>query len=104
MAALLVWAVVPFAPGVIGVNLNIGIFYVLAISSASVIMLLLAGWGSNNKYALLGAFRAVAQMVSYEVPMILALLIPIILARTMATVGIIDAQTIRSFSLRPSRP
>jgi len=94
IAALLVWAVMPFAPGVIGVDLNIGVFYVMAISSASVIVLLLAGWGSNNKYALLGAFRAVAQMVSYEVPMILALLVPIILARTMSTEGIIAAQTL----------
>ena len=58
------------------------------------IVLLLAGWGSNNKYALLGAFRAVAQMVSYEVPMILALLVPIILARTMSTEGIVAAQSI----------
>lgn len=94
MAALLVWAVMPFAPGVIGTDLNIGVFYVMAISSASVIVLLLAGWGSNNKYALLGAFRAVAQMVSYEVPMILALLVPIILARTMSTDGIVAAQSI----------
>jgi len=94
MAALLVWAVMPFAPGLIGVDLNVGIFYILAISSVSVVTVLLAGWGSNNKYALLGAFRAVAQLVSYEVPMILALLIPIILARTMSTVGIIEAQTI----------
>lgn len=94
IAALLVWAVMPFAPGVIGVNLNVGIFYIIAISSASVMVLLLAGWGSNNKYALLGAFRAVAQMVSYEVPMILALLVPIILARTMSTQGIIEAQSI----------
>lgn len=94
MAALLVWAVMPFAPGVIGVDLNIGVFYVIAISSASVMVLLLAGWGSNNKYALMGAFRAVAQMVSYEVPMILALLVPVILARTMSTEGIIGAQTL----------
>lgn len=94
MAAVLMWAVMPFAPGVIGADLNIGVFYFLAISSASVMTLLLAGWGSNNKYALLGAFRAVAQLVSYEVPMILALLVPIILARTMSTVGIIDAQAI----------
>lgn len=94
IAALLVWAVMPFAPGVIGVDLNIGIFYIMAISSASTVVLLLAGWGSNNKYALMGAFRAVAQMVSYEVPMLLALLVPIILARTMSTVGIIDAQSI----------
>lgn len=94
IASLLVWAVIPFAPGVIGVDLNIGIFYFMAISSASVMVFLLAGWGSNNKYALLGAFRAVAQMVSYEVPMLLALLVPIILARTMSTVGIVEAQSI----------
>jgi len=66
----------------------------LAISSISVVTFLLAGWGSNNKYALLGAFRAVAQMVSYEVPMIIALLIPILLARSMSTVDIVEAQGI----------
>jgi NADH-quinone oxidoreductase subunit H len=94
MAAVLMWAIMPFAPGVIGTDLNVGVFYFLAISSVSVMTLLLAGWGSNNKYALLGAFRAVAQLVSYEVPMILALIVPIILARTMSTVGIIEAQDI----------
>jgi len=94
IAALLIWAVMPFAPGVIGVDLDIGVFYVLAISSASVVALLLAGWGSNNKYALLGAFRAVAQLVSYEVPMILSLLVPILLARSMSTVDIVEAQTV----------
>lgn len=94
MAALLMWAVMPFAPGVIGVDLNVGIFYVLAVSSVSVVSLLLAGWGSNNKYALLGAFRSVAQLVSYEVPMILSLLVPILLARTMSTVGIVEAQSL----------
>jgi NADH-quinone oxidoreductase subunit H len=86
--------VVPFAPGVIGTDLNVGVFYILAVSSASVVCILLAGWGSNNKYALLGAFRAVAQLVSYEVPMVLALLIPILLARTMAMQGIVEAQTV----------
>ncbi|MFO7540710.1 MAG: NADH-quinone oxidoreductase subunit NuoH [Chloroflexota bacterium] len=94
MASLLLWAVMPFAPGIIGVDLNIGVFYVLSISSVSVVSLLLAGWGSNNKYALLGAFRSVAQLVSYEIPMILSLLVPILLARTMSTEGIIAAQTI----------
>lgn len=94
IASLLMWAVLPFAPGVLGVDLNIGLFYVLAVSSISVVSLLLAGWGSNNKYALLGAFRAVAQLVSYEVPMILSLLIPILLAKSMSTIAIVDAQTI----------
>lgn len=92
MASLIVWAVMPFAPGVIGVDLNIGVFFILAITSISVVTLLLAGWGSNNKYALLGAFRAVAQLVSYEVPMMLSLLIPILVARSMSTVSIVEAQ------------
>ncbi len=94
LTSLLLFAVVPFAPGVIGVDLSVGLFYALAISSISVVALLLAGWGSNNKYALLGAFRAVAQLVSYEVPMILALLVPVLLARTLSTVGIVQAQSI----------
>ncbi len=94
VTSALLFAVLPFAPGVIGVDLNVGIFYVLAISSVSVVAILLAGWGSNNKYALLGAFRAVAQLVSYEVPMILSLLVPIILARSLSTMDIVEAQTI----------
>ena len=94
MAALLLWAVLPFAPGVIGVNLNIGLFFVLAVSSASVVPVLLAGWGSNNKYALLGAFRAVAQLVSYEVPMVLALIVPILLARSMYMQDLVMAQVV----------
>ncbi|MCL4867420.1 MAG: NADH-quinone oxidoreductase subunit NuoH [Anaerolineae bacterium] len=101
MTALLMWAVIPFAPGVIGSDLNIGLFYILAVSSASVVCLLLAGWGSNNKYALLGAFRAVAQMVSYEVPMVLSLLVPLILARSMQMGEIIAAQTIPFLILAP---
>lgn len=101
MAALLVWAVLPFAPGMIGVDLNVGMFYILAVSSVSVVTVLLAGWGSNNKYALLGGFRAVAQLVSYEVPMILAILVPIILARTMSTVGIIEAQVVPYLFMAP---
>ena len=94
MAALLLWAVLPFAPGVIGVDLNIGLFYILAVSSASVVTLLLAGWGSNNKYALLGAFRAVAQLVSYEVPMVLSLIVPILLAHSMYMQDLVVAQTV----------
>ena len=101
VSALLMWAVMPFAPGVIGVDLNIGLFYVLSISSVSVVSLLLAGWGSNNKYALLGAFRSVAQLVSYEVPMILSLIVPILLARSMSTESIIAAQSIPFLLVAP---
>ena len=101
MTSLLLFAVLPFAPGLIGVDLNVGVFYVLSISSVSVVALLLAGWGSNNKYALLGAFRSVAQLVSYEVPMILSILVPILLARSMSTVGLVEAQPIPFFFYAP---
>ena len=101
VTSALLFAVLPFAPGVIGVDLNVGIFYILSISSVSVVALLLAGWGSNNKYALLGAFRAVAQLVSYEVPMILSLLVPIILAQSMSTVSLVEAQNIPFFIFAP---
>ena len=94
ISALMMWAVIPFAPGAIGTDINVALFYVLAISSVSVVSLLLAGWGSNNKYALLGAFRAVAQLVSYEVPMVMALIIPVLLAGTMSTQGIVQDQSI----------
>jgi NADH-quinone oxidoreductase subunit H len=94
MTSVLLFAVVPLAPAIIGVDLNIAVFYILAISSVSVVAIMLAGWGSNNKYALLGAFRAVAMLVSYEVPMILSLLIPILLARSMSTIGLVEAQNI----------
>lgn len=94
ISALIMWAIVPFSSTLIGSDLNIGLFYFLAVSSASVVVILLAGWGSNNKYALLGAFRAVAQLVSYEVPMVISLLVPILLARSMSTMGIVEAQTI----------
>ncbi|MCA9944582.1 MAG: NADH-quinone oxidoreductase subunit NuoH [Anaerolineales bacterium] len=101
VTSALLFAVLPFAPGVIGVDLNVGLFYILSISSISVVAILLAGWGSNNKYALLGAFRAVAQLVSYEVPMILSLLVPIILARSLSTVALVEAQTIPFFVFAP---
>jgi len=94
IAALMMWAVIPFGPGAVGTDINSAVFYVLAISSVSVVSLLLAGWGSNNKYALLGAFRAVAQLVSYEVPMVMALIIPVLLAGTMSTQGIVQAQSV----------
>lgn len=92
ITALLMWAVMPFSSALVGVDLNIGLFYVLSISSVSVVCILLAGWGSNNKYALLGAFRSVAQLVSYEVPMVLSLLVPIVLARSMSMNSIAEAQ------------
>ena len=86
-------AIVPFAPGVVGTNLDIGAFFYIAIGSGSTIAILMAGWGSNNKYSLLGAFRTVAQLVGYEVPMLLNVLPVIMLTGSMSLVDIIQKQT-----------
>ena len=92
-AVLLLWAVVPFAPTVIGADINVAVLYVVAIGSIGTLSIIMAGWASNNKYALLGAFRTVAQMIAYEVPMIIALLVPVLLARSMGMQTIVAAQS-----------
>ncbi len=92
--ALVTYAVFPLAPGVVGTDLNIGVFFVIAVGSASTIAILMAGWGSNNKYSLLGAFRTVAQLVGYEVPMLLNVLPVIMLAGSMSLVDIVERQTL----------
>lgn len=87
-----IWAVIPMAPGVVGTDLEVGVLYIVAIGAIGTLGIMMAGWSSNNKYALIGAFRSVAQLVSYEVPMVLVLLVPVILASSMSLVGIVDAQ------------
>jgi NADH-quinone oxidoreductase subunit H len=89
---LLLWAVIPIAPTIVGSDINVGVLYVVAIGALSTLGIIMAGWASNNKYALVGAFRTVAQMVSYEVPMVIALLIPVILAGSMGINAIVGAQ------------
>jgi NADH-quinone oxidoreductase subunit H len=76
-------AVIPFANGLIGVDLNIGVLYLVALGSVGIMSALMAGWSSNNKYALLAGFRVVAQLLSYEIPMVLAMLAPVLLVGTM---------------------
>jgi NADH-quinone oxidoreductase subunit H len=100
-AVLLVWAVVPLAPTYLGSDINVGVLYVLGVGSIGMLGIILAGWSSNNKYALLGAFRAVSQMVSYEVPMALALLIPVLMARSMGMSEIVNAQGVWFVVLTP---
>jgi NADH-quinone oxidoreductase subunit H len=90
---LLLWAVIPLTPNVVGSNMNVALLYIIAIGAISTLGIIMAGWASNNKYALLGAFRTVAQMVSYEVPMVIALLVPVIVARSMNIQEIAKAQT-----------
>ena len=100
-AVLLIWAVVPFSHEWIGSDVNVGALYFVAAGSFATLAILLAGWGSNNKYALLGAFRAIAALVSYEIPMVLSLLIPVLLAGTMSMQGIVMNQTIWYIFLVP---
>jgi NADH-quinone oxidoreductase subunit H len=92
VSVLLMWTVIPFAEGWIGTDLNVGVLYLVAVGSFGIVATLIAGWSSNNKFALLGAFRTVAQLVSYEVPMVLSLLIPVLLARDMGLGSIVTAQ------------
>lgn len=89
---LLVWAVLPISATITGAYLNVGLLYIVAIGAISTLGIIMAGWASNNKYALLGAFRTVAQMVSYEVPMVIAMLVPVMLARSMGMTDIVEAQ------------
>ncbi|HVS80303.1 MAG TPA: NADH-quinone oxidoreductase subunit NuoH [Pyrinomonadaceae bacterium] len=93
VAAFIVMAVVPFGPdwGVI-TDVNIGVLFVLAVSSVGVLATILAGWSSNSKYALLGALRSSAQMVSYEVSMGLSIIGALMFARTLSLSGIVGAQ------------
>ncbi|MGD8404918.1 MAG: NADH-quinone oxidoreductase subunit NuoH [Anaerolineales bacterium] len=91
-SVLILWAIIPLAPAIIGVDLNVGLLYLVAAGAIGTLSIIMAGWSSNNKFALLGAFRQVAAMVSYEIPMVITLLIPTVLAGTMGMLGISEAQ------------
>ena len=91
-AGFLAIAAIPFAKGLHAIDFNIGLFYVLAVSSMGVIGILLAGWSSNNKYSLIGAMRSGAQIVSYELSVGLALITMCVLAGSMQISTIVEAQ------------
>lgn len=92
ITVFLSFVIVPFAPGIIVANLNIGILFFLSMSSMGAYSIILGGWASNNKYSLLGAMRGAAQMISYEVFMGLALMGTVLLAGSFSLVDIIEAQ------------
>jgi len=92
VAAFMAYLVIPFGRGLIVQDLNIGILYIIAITTFTVVSLLMAGWGSNNKWALLGGMRSAAQIVSYEVPLTLSILGAVMLAETLSMVGIVQSQ------------
>ena len=94
---LMLLAVIPFAPGLTGVDLNIAALYVVALGSIGIMAALMAGWGSNNKYALLAGFRVVAQLLSYEIPLVLAILTVVLLTGSMRFGQIVELQSLHIF-------
>jgi len=98
---LLIFAVVPFDKGAIFTDLNVGIVYVVAISSVSAVGIYMAGWASNNKYALIAALRTVAQMVSYELPVVLSILGVVLMVGSLSMSQIVESQNIPFIILQP---
>ncbi|MBM4424142.1 MAG: NADH-quinone oxidoreductase subunit NuoH [Chloroflexi bacterium] len=92
LSVVTLWAVVPLASTMVGARINVGVLYVIGISGLGTIAIMMGGWSSNNKFALLGAFRTVAQLVAYEVPMIVALMVPVLLAGSMNVADIVERQ------------
>ena len=90
--ALMLFLVVPFGEGLTAVNLNIGVLYFIAVSSITTIPIFMGSWASRNKYSLLGGMRTAAQMISYEVPMTLAIVPVIMASQSLSTVSIVESQ------------
>ena len=98
MPALAAWAVIPFAPAIVLSDINAGLLYVMAITSVGVYGVIIAGWASNSKYAFLGAMRAAAQMVSYEIGMGFVLVTVLMVAGTMNMSQIVIGQNTGTFA------
>jgi NADH-quinone oxidoreductase subunit H len=98
---LMIWAVMPLGLTFLGVNLNMGVLFVIAAGAIGEIGVVLAGWGSNNKFALLGAFRAIGQLISYEVPMLITLMIPVMFSGSLGLNDIVKAQSTWFIVLAP---
>ena len=99
---LMAFGVLPFGQRMVAINLDLGIFYFLAISSVSTLALLMAGWSSNNKYSLLGGLRSVSVMISYEIPLLFSLLGVVMITQTFNLTSIVEAQkTVPFIFLQP---
>jgi NADH-quinone oxidoreductase subunit H len=92
LPAALVWLVIPFAPDAVMADLNVGILFFVAVTSIGALGVVMAGYGSRSTFALLGALRGAAQMISYEVPLILSLLGVVMLAGSLSFVDVVNAQ------------
>jgi NADH-quinone oxidoreductase subunit H len=92
MSTAAVYVVIPFGPDLIAEDLDLGVFFLLAIASLSALGVLMAGWSSGNKYSLIGGLRAAAQLIAYELPMVLAVVAVAVQAGTLSLQGIVTAQ------------
>jgi NADH-quinone oxidoreductase subunit H len=92
VSTFMLWIVLPAGPDLVVENLDVGIFFALAVSSLSVIGVLMAGWASANKYSLMGGLRAAGQLIAYELPLVLAVVGVVIQAGTLDMQGIVEAQ------------
>jgi NADH-quinone oxidoreductase subunit H len=99
MSTLAVFAVIPMGPDIVATNLDLGVYFILAISSLSVLGVLMAGWSSANKYSLIGGLRAAAQLIAYELPLVLAVVAVVVQAGTMSMNGIVEAQQATLFTI-----
>lgn len=90
--ALLVLAILPYGPGLVPLDLSVGILFFFAMGATTEVAVFMAGWGSNNKYSLLGAMRAIAQMISYELPLIVSAVAVVMLAGSVSPEKIVEAQ------------
>jgi NADH-quinone oxidoreductase subunit H len=98
---IMIFAVIPWGHGAILADLNIGILYIIAISSLGVVGIFMAGWSSSNKYSLLGAMRVIAMMISYEIPLVLSIVGVLIVTGSLSMVSIVEAQSVPLILLQP---
>ena len=101
MPVILVLAVVPFAKDTALANLNVGVLYVLALGSLTTVAIFIAGWSSNNRYAMFGAARGVAVLISYEIPVVLSVLGVVLVAGSMSLADVVNAQTVPFMLVQP---
>ncbi len=97
MSVLILWAIVPLAPVMLGTDLNVGALFLIAAGAIGTLSIIMAGWSSNNKFAMIGGFRQVAVMISFEIPMLTMLMIPVIFTGSMNMNAIIQAQDLVPF-------
>ena len=101
MPLILMMAVIPFAKNTSLVDLNVGVLYIVAVTSVTTLGIFMAGWSSGNRYAMFGAMRGVAMLISYEIPVVLALVGVVLLAGSMKLTDVVNAQTVPFLLVQP---